>query len=145
MEQESYNGMYSTQVVANITSPQNTMRDRSHGCNYLIIGVASYMASTAMAVPHFGPRSCRVQWRTQGVLRVLEHPHQLRHNSQLSSSVTNIITDNNDWQLLPAINLLVSKICSLNSSSHRYQPSLYSQLPSRMRLIRGVVNILGRG
>ena len=30
----------------------------------------------------------------RGVLRVLEHPHQLWHNSQFSSSVTNIITDN---------------------------------------------------
>ena len=48
-----------------------------------------------------------------------------------------------DWKLLPAINLLAFKIRFLNSSSHRYQPSLYSQLPSRTCLIRGVVNILG--
>ena len=38
------------------------------------IGVATYTASTAMAVPHFGPRSS----------------HQLWYNSQVSSSV---ITD----------------------------------------------------
>ena len=29
----------------------------------------------------------------RGVLRVLEHPHQLRHNSQLSTSMINV-TDN---------------------------------------------------
>ena len=43
----------------------------------VFIGVATYTASTAVAVPHFGPRSS----------------HQLWHNSQISSSVTNIITD----------------------------------------------------
>ena len=30
----------------------------------------------------------------RGVLRVLEHPHQLWHNSQFSNSVINIFTDN---------------------------------------------------
>ena len=53
----------------------------------------------------------------RGVLRVLEHPPQLWHNSQFSSSVINIVTDNfDDWKLLPTINLLASKIRSQNSS-----------------------------
>ena len=48
-------------------------------------------------------------------LRVLEHPPQLWHNSQLSTSaqILSMIIDN--WQLLPTINLLASKIRSLNS------------------------------
>ena len=45
-------------------------------------------------------------------LRVLEHPPQLWHNSQLSTSaqILSMIIDN--WQLLPTINLLASKIHS---------------------------------
>ena len=79
-----------------------------------------------MAVPHFGPRSS----------------HQLWHNSQVNSSVTNI-TDNQSLAAATSNRLiLASKIRSLNSSSHHYQPSLYSQLPSGTRLIRGVAKFL---
>ena len=59
---------------------------------------------------------------------MLEHPPQLWHNSQLSSSaqILSMIIDN--WQLLPTINLLASKIRSLNSvfssSLGLKQPSL---------------------
>ena len=59
---------------------------------------------------------------------MLEHPPQLWHNSQLSTSaqILSMIIDN--WQLLPTINLLASKIRSLNrvfsSSLGLKQPSL---------------------
>ena len=84
------------------------------------IGVATYTAGTGMAVPHFWPRSS----------------HQLWHNSQVSSSVTNIsylILIIDDWKLLPTIDLLASEIHYLNRCSHHYQPSLYSQLSLGMR------------
>ena len=61
-------------------------------------------------------------------LRVLEHPPQLWHNSQLSTSaqiLLSMIIDN--WQLLPTINLLASKIRSLNSV---FPSSLGLKLPS---------------
>ena len=79
-------------------------------------------------------------------LRVLEHPPQLWHNSQLSTSaqILSMIMDN--WQLLPTINLLASKIRSLNSvfssSLGLKQPSLsVSYLQKRVN--EGRVNVLG--
>ena len=76
-------------------------------------------------------------------LRVLEHPPQLWHNSQLSTSaqiLSMILIDN--WQLLPTINLLASKIRSLNSvfssSLGLKQPSLSaSYLQERVSEGRG--------
>ena len=75
-------------------------------------------------------------------LRVLEHPPQLWHNSQLSTSaqILSMIIDN--WQLLPTINLLASKIRSLNrvfsSSLGLKQPSLSaSYLQERVNEGRG--------
>ena len=76
-------------------------------------------------------------------LRVLEHPPQLWHNSQLSTSaqiLLSMIIDN--WQLLPTINLLASKIRSLNSvfssSLGLKQPSLSaSYLQERVNEGRG--------
>ena len=53
-----------------------------------------------------------------------------------------------DWKLLPTINLLASKIRSQSSSLILIAiwpktAFFISQLPSRTRLIRGVVNVLG--
>ena len=73
---------------------------------------------------------------------MLEHPPQLWHNSQLSTSaqILSMIIDN--WQLLPTINLLASKIRSLNSvfssSLGLKQPSLSaSYLQERVNEGRG--------
>ena len=73
---------------------------------------------------------------------MLEHPPQLWHNSQLSTSaqILSMIIDN--WQLLPTINLLASKIRSLNSvfssSLCLNQPSLTaSYLQERVNEGRG--------
>ena len=73
---------------------------------------------------------------------MLEHPPQLWHNSQLSISaqILSMIIDN--WQLLPTINLLASKIHSLNSvfssSLGLNQPSLSaSYLQERVNEGRG--------
>ena len=80
-------------------------------------------------------------------LRVLEHPPQLWHNSQLctSAQILSMIIDN--WQLLPTINLLASKIRSLNSvfssSLGLKQPSSCSVFVFKNAERRGVVNVLG--
>ena len=74
-------------------------------------------------------------------LRVLEHPPQLWHNSQLSTSaqILSMIIDN--WQLLPTINLLASKIRSLNRvfslSLGLKQPLSASYLQERVNEGRG--------
>ena len=75
-------------------------------------------------------------------LRVLEHPPQLWHNSQLSTSAQILLMIIDNWQLLPTINLLASKIRSLNSvfssSLGLNQPSLTaSYLQERVNEGRG--------
>ena len=85
---------------------------------------------------------CNVSGVSRMELRVLEHPPQLWHNSQLSTSaqILSMIIDN--WQLLPTINLLASKFRSLNSvfssSLGLKQPSLSaSYLQERVNEGRG--------
>ena len=94
-----------------------------------VIGVATYTASTAMAVPHFGPRSS----------------HQLWHNSQINSSVTNIITDNRSLAATTS-NRLTGLLNSHLKQQLSSLPAFFVQ-PATFRtcLIRGVVNILGGG